>query len=423
MTVGIDLTVLQTPHRMRGIGYTVIQFINNLSQKDKQDHNFVFYLYEGDVSPLELLNLQNLNYEIRLATLPKRINLSLPGKLKIINGFLNQLNEQRDLYFGDSRLKSTNDLDTFIQFDQNRALPSRVRSSLVLYDLIPYILESDYLWGYRVARANGKTRKGAIRTSYHRYNYRRRTKLITRRASKLLAISEHTKNDFVKYIGIKPNRIAVCLLGVEPLSDSVATDDKQIEYYQTSWGNLRREINLTSTKYLLFVGGADPRRKLIDLVAAFNNLVARGEDIHLVLVGDTMHGPLSIPNIALQKYFKNTSYLDRIHFMGFASNGQKEWLYKNAFAFVYPSVYEGYGLPVLEAMRYNIPVITYPNSSIMEVGQDAAIYTYGFEGILEVVNKLLNDKKYYENYANRGPKQANKFLWSTTSKKFMEQIT
>lgn len=424
MTIGIDLTVLQSPHRMRGIGSTVINFINSLSTDIKNTHRFIFYVYINEEDPLKLLALDGVNYETRVIQRPKRIRLPLPGRLKIINGALNQARTFLNILSGDSRIKNTAGLDRFIQFDQNQPVPAKhkVASAMVLYDIIPYVMESDYLWSYKTARAKGKSRKGALRQHYHRRKYITRLRKLTKKATYLIAISQHTKNDFIKHVGIDASKITVCHLGItnKQIQDSgVPTFEK---YELTSWGYMPRQFELKGKKFLLFVGGADPRRKLVELVAAFNNLRAQGQDIYLVFAGDTMKGAQAIPNDELRDYFSNTSYLDNIFFLGFVTDTQREWLYKHTLAFVYPSVYEGFGLPVLEAMKYGTPVITYNNTSIKEIGGEAVIYVSDFSGIIEATKTLLTQPRHKKTLTTNGIQQAGKYKWSTTTVKIISKL-
>lgn len=426
MKIGIDATVLQTGHRMRGIGYTLINFINHMPGKIKQKHTFVFFMYsESDDNPIDILNVQGLQYEIRVIPHAKKSTLPLPGKLRIVNSLINALYKKKELLFGDSRIKELQDIDWFLQFDQSQAIPARgkVKSVLILYDLIQYIMEYDYLTGYRTARLKSHSRKGALRLSLRRHSYASALKRNARKAQKLVAISQHTKNDFVHILGINADTITVCHLGVSQLLSEAQKERPQLSAYRpTSWGDFPRPVILEEHSYLLFVGGADPRRKLSELVAAFNNLRARGNDIKLVLAGDTMLGPSKVPNVELQEYLKHTSYLDDIYFVGFVNDQQRDWLYKNAIAFVYPSLYEGFGLPILEAMQYGTPVVTYDNSSIKEISGDAALYTNDYLGIADTVTMLIHDAKLRRKYALAGPKQASKYTWPKMINKVLHLI-
>lgn len=442
MKIGIDLTPLQGPHRMRGIGYTLISFINNLPPEAKKEHEFVFYLNEvGKEEALELLDFSGIEYRIELFKARKEVRRSLTVKQRLKNiakrlpasvrapfrTLKDYYSIYEHYYTGDKRIEALKDIDHFIQFDQSQILPrsAKKKAALVAYDLIPYVMESDYLWSYATARSKGYKRRSALNLHAKRHQYKKRIQLNCRRADFILAISEHTKKDFVRYLGISEDKISVTPLGVDPRmakSQQKDTDIAMERYIQTSWGYLPKKTNLKNKKYLLFVGGADHRRKLVELVAAFNNLKAHGHDVSLVLAGDTMKGAFTIPNEELQDYFANTSYLDDIHFLGFVSDEQREWLYQNALAFVYPSVYEGFGLPILEAMQYGTPVITYANSSILEVAGNAALVADDYKGIYSHALSLIVDKDLRDSYAKKGSQQVKKFSWEKTSKLVLSTI-
>lgn len=428
MKIGIDISVLQTGHRMRGIGYTVINFVNHLPKEAKLKHTFVFFMYEPDDkndNPLNLLDLDGLEYETRFIKLPWKSSLRLPGKLNVINSLFNYIHTRKDLFFGDSRIKNLAGVDRFMQFSQSQALPARrkVKSSVILYDLIQYVMEYDYLPSYQTARTKQHSRKGAWRLHQYRRNYISKLERICRKAGQLIAISQHTKDDFVKFLGIKPEKIDVCLLGVSSLLVEGKNNTPGLKaYLPTSWGDIPGEVVLNDVPFLLFVGGADPRRKLNDLVAAFNNLRAQGHDLKLVLAGDTMLGASKVPNVELQEYLKHTSYIEDILFVGFVDDFQRDWLYKNAVAFVYPSVYEGFGLPILEAMQYGTPVITYKNSSIEEIAGNAAIFAEDYLKISDAVSRILTDPEHKQRYIKAGRAQAKRFTWNQTSKNIIKSV-
>lgn len=135
-----------------------------------------------------------------------------------------------------------------------------------------------------------------------------------------------------------------------------------------------------------------------------------------------MFGPTQVANPSLQAYLSDTAYPDDILFLGFTDDNTKDWLYENALAFVFPSVYEGFGLPVLEAMRYGTPVITYNNSSISEIAGDAALYADGALGIAEGVRSLLADDHLRKHLAQAGMKQVSSFSWRKTVNSILDVI-
>ena len=157
MKIGIDLSPLQGPHRLRGIGSVIINFMNNLSVEDKKDNDFVFFIEpEGEFNndPLEFIDLENTNYDVRKIKAARHINKELPGRLKLVVSGMNQLYGYYYLRFGDSRITHSQlkDLDAYIQIDPSMPLPRsrrKLNKVLFLHDMIPYVLEWDYLWSYR----------------------------------------------------------------------------------------------------------------------------------------------------------------------------------------------------------------------------------------------------------------------------------
>jgi len=137
-----------------------------------------------------------------------------------------------------------------------------------------------------------------------------------------------------------------------------------------------------------------------------------------------MLGPNAITNTEIQNSLKNSSYLDDIIFMGFIDDKTRDWLYKYALASVFPSKYEGFGLPVLEAMAYGCPVISYDNAATREVAGEAPIYAQNVYELLENIEKLLSlSEEQIKKLQAKGKTQAKKYNWSNTSAKILSAIT
>jgi len=430
MTIGLDLSSLQGPHRMRGIGYTLLNFINNISAADREKHAFVFYAYPSsdEKSPLNILNLEGMNYEIRELKHRRKITKQLPGRLNLFVSALNQLIELKDLYFGDSRIKDLSGVNFFLQTDQSQHLPRRkwgLRKGLVIYDIIPYVLEWEYLWNYATARQRGFSRKAALRVHARRWLYGHKIKVNTRRAKTLFSISEHTKQDFVNYLGTASKKIVVTPLGVNVTMDHSKENTSLKHYVKTSWGYVRRALTLDpDTHFVLYVGGADRRRRLDDLVSAFNILRAQGHDFKLLLAGDSMQGPENISTEEIQYAFKMSSYKEDVIFMGFIDDTTRDWLYSHARAFVFPSRYEGFGLPVLEAMSYGTPVISYKNAATIEVAGDAPVYVDGLEGLVDSLRSLLSlSQTKIDDLHKKSLAQAKKYESVKTSQRMLDIIS
>ncbi|MGH7196900.1 MAG: glycosyltransferase family 4 protein [Candidatus Saccharimonadales bacterium] len=430
-TIGIDLTPIQGPHRMRGVGSVVVNFIRHIPLTERKSNHFVFYLYDNDIE--EALRLAGIDdsftYSLRMVTKQE----SLPPSIKTLKGMiyvpLRILRAAKIYLYGSDRLGDVGGLDVLLQFEQDVSPPppKKIPTVVIAYDLIPYILESDYLWSYKTARQNHHySRRGALLAQLRRSRYLMGIKRVMHLAHKIIAISEHTRNDFIRLAGVPADKIETVHLGVAELkedkgnSSAFGTVDR---YVASFWGDVKISSDLPRRPFLLFVGGADPRRKLADLIAAFNLLRAQEKDVRLVLAGDTMLGPNSIPNHEAAQAIQSSSYKDDIYFLGFVSDEVREWLYRNALAFVYPTLYEGFGLPILEAMRYGTPVITYENSSVKEISGDAALYAERFTEIAELSAKLLSDKSKLRNdIKRRGIAHVDKFSWSSAAKKMLASL-
>lgn len=428
MTIGLDLTSLQGAHRMRGIGYTLINFINNVSKADRKKHHFVFYAYPfEDDQLLELLKLDGMSYEIREIKPRYRSKKKLPGRLNLLISTVNQLAEIKSIIFGDSRIKDLRDVKVFLQTDQSEALPRKwgVKKVLVIYDLIPYVLDWEYLWTYKIARLRGFSCKAAFRVQVRRWLYAFKIKANIRRANILLSISKRTKNDFIRYMGTPNNKIVVTTLGVNLPEVKSETEVSLKRYFKTSWGYLPKSFKFDQDiPFMLFVGGADKRRKLEDLVAAFNILRAQGVKLQLVMAGDCMQGPDNIATEEIQYALKTSSYIDDIVFMGFVDDQARDWLYSHARAFVFPSRYEGFGLPVLEAMSYGTPVICYEDAAVKEVAADYPFYANDPLSLADAMRQYLYlDEQNLKKERSNNIIQAGKWQWDHTSSKILSEIS
>ena len=428
MTIGIDLSSLQGAHRMRGIGYTLINFVNHISEEERQNNRYVFYAYplgNGTYDdPLELLDLHGIDYEVRELKERRRSSRKLRGRWSMFVSAYNQLIELRDLYFGDSRTKDYSGVDVFLQTDQSQSLPrkSKVRKALVGYDIIPFALEWDYLWSYATARTRGYSRKAALRVKVRRALYIHKLKANVRHANAILAISKATKQDFVNSLSLKKDRVKVVPLGVSASGKRSSPLNIQ-RYHKSSWGYVPADFTFDDTPFLLFVGGADRRRKIEDVVAAFNHLRGEGNNIKLVLAGDSMQGPEAIATEEVQSALKRTSYIDDVIFLGFIDDKTRNWLYENALAFVFPSRYEGFGLPVLEAMIHECPVISYHNDATLEVAGDAPLYAADIDDLRTAVLDLLAMKdSELSTLRQKSLAQAKKYSWAKTCEQLFIEL-
>ena len=433
MKIGIDISSLQGAHRMRGIGYVANNFINNIPANT--GNKYVFYIYEhSNITEKEILKniqIKPQDYEVRyIHPIIRKVIFRFPGKLVIINKLLSKIRARYSYKHGSKKFGNVSDLDAFIQLNQSEPLarlPKKARNYFIAYDLIPYVLKNDYLWNYCTARSKGRGILDSINSQILRFIYIYKICLNIKKAYKLIAISEATKLDFEKYVNVKPEKIEVIQLGVNTPHIS-KNNNKNIgivnRYHSTVWGYTTRPESLKDQRFLLFVGGVDNRRKLNDVVTAFNHLRAQGEDIKLVLSGDIMLGPEAITTQIARESLRASSYLNDIYFLGFTDDETRDWLYSAALAFIFPSVYEGFGLPVLEAMQYHTPVIAYVSKAVVEVAGDCPIYAHDALSIVDSVRKLdsLNQKE-LDKLTDKAYRHSSSFTWKKTAESIISIVS
>ena len=222
-----------------------------------------------------------------------------------------------------------------------------------------------------------------------------------RRAKKIIAISESTRRDILKYLQVEENKIEVIYPGV---SDSFYPMDS------IDRGKIRQKY-AGGTRYMLHVGTLEPRKNLEFLIDVYNELLkdkSFSGKLNLVLAGMRGWGYKNLFRKVEQLGIK-----DKVFFTEYVPEGEMPFLYNAAEVFVFPSLYEGFGLPVLEAMASGIPIVTSSTSSLPEVVGGAGMVINGWrkEEWTGALAKMLTDNGVKKDYAERGIRQARKFSW------------
>ena len=201
-------------------------------------------------------------------------------------------------------------------------------------------------------------------------------KSTTKKAKRIIAISESTKKDVVELMNVEPEKVAVTYIAGD-------SDNK------VASGAIRTEIQ-SLKDYFLVIGTIEPRKNIVTIVEGFEKYCDKTKDAEMILV---LAGGRGWNCEKLYNRVHNSVYADRIYMPGFVSDAEKDYMYKHAKAFVYPSLYEGFGMPILEAFRYSIPVITANNSSLPEVGGDAAFYinTFDSDSLAKELGIIINN--------------------------------
>ncbi len=226
------------------------------------------------------------------------------------------------------------------------------------------------------------------------------TWLSVRRAQRVLAVSESTKRDLVQHYGLSPDKVDVVYNGVDSAFRPLPAD--QVAAF-------RRQAGLPE-RFMLFVGTLEPRKNVVRLIEAYARLPK--ERPPLVLVGGK--------GWLYEQIFAQVEALNlsgQVHFAGYVLAGDLPLWYNAADLFVYPSLYEGFGLPPLEAMACGTAVITSTASSLPEVVGKAglAVDPTDTEALATAMGQMLIAKDLREQMQAEGLAQAQKFSWAKTA--------
>lgn len=221
----------------------------------------------------------------------------------------------------------------------------------------------------------------------------------------MITFSENTKRDLVNLLDIDANKIYVTYQASRYHADYLTSE--QIEILKTT-------INYDFTKpYFLLVSTLEPRKNVINLIQAFNYLKKTDKIEHqLVLIGQ-----MGWKYEPILEAIHQSPYQLEIHHLNYLSDELVALFYTQAEAFIYPSFYEGFGLPVLEAMTLGTPVITSNTSSLPEVTGDAALLIdpNNFLELAEAMLKMIGDRALRTQLITKGKEQSQKFSWNKTA--------
>ena len=246
------------------------------------------------------------------------------------------------------------------------------------------------------------------RASSHFY-LKQFTPISVRRAKRIIAISASTKEDIIRSLGVSPSKVDVIHCGVEEMFLPI-NDHQRLDDFRTRRG--------LPEKMILFVGTLEPRKNLENLLRAYALLKKRRNLSHkLVIIGAKGWHYQGI--FAAQR---ELGLKGDVIFTGYVPQGELPLWYNVAELFVYPSLYEGFGLPPLEAMSCGTPVITSNTSSLPEVVGEAGITVnpMDVEGLAEAMNQVLSDGILRQSMREQGLARAGRFSWANAAQKTVE---
>lgn len=268
-------------------------------------------------------------------------------------------------------------------------------ASAPLWQTKPYVLTiydaSLYLWH----QYHPWSRLLAIRTMLP---------FLARRADAVITISQYARNDLIRILDLPPAKVHV-VYGAAPADFKPIREERKLAALRCQYG--------LPEKYILYVGTLEPRKNLTRLIHSFRKLHRHHPDVKLVLVGPSgwMMGGFrqEIARLGLE---------DAVHYLGYVPTADLLGIFSMATVFAFPSLYEGFGLPPLEAMACGTPVLTSRNTAMAEVCADAAhlVNPENKDEIADALQQLLTDAEWRAELSQRGLERASLFSWERAAR-------
>jgi glycosyltransferase involved in cell wall biosynthesis len=363
--------LLWTP--LTGVGGYLLQSLKELSQQKPEYQLVGFYNAAGAVPkpPLETGNIQWINYHWSNRLLNAATILGVAPRLDRALGGGGTQNPASVLW-----LPNIN----YAQWS------SSVPMVLTIHDLAFLRMSEVYNFKWRL---------------WHKLV---RSRSLAQRASAIIVPSQATADDMRELLDVKNEKIHVIPHGVQ-FPDVVGIDGHQ------------SVPNGIHPPYLLYVGTIEPRKNVEAIVEAFTIVHRLHPDLSLVLAGSW-----GWKTTAVQRAIASSSSRESIRVVNYVDEQLRQALYQNALALVWPSWYEGFGFPVLEAMAAGCPVIAGATSSLFEVAGDAALLVRPYDqvGLVQAIEQVAGDNRLRQVLIERGRERTSQFTWQRTARKMWE---
>lgn len=246
------------------------------------------------------------------------------------------------------------------------------------------------------------------------HQLRQWTKYSIEKAFRIFTISEFTKNDIIKEYNIDEKKIIVTYPGYDK-----TIYNSELPDFENITGNIKKKYGV-SDKYLLFVGTLQPRKNILRLIDCFEKLIKKNNyNLQLLIAGKK--GWLYEE---ITEKLKERDLNKNIILADFVKSEELPYLYKGAQCLVLPSLYEGFGIPIIEAMACGCPVVASKVSCIPEITGDAAVLVdpYSTDDIAKGIQKILTDKNTGKKLKEKGLTRVKKFDWMTAAKKTLDNL-
>ncbi len=366
MNLGIDGRVV-TWHIGSGLATYTNNLLENLNKLQQLKNIFLFYPYKDKTDYFEINDI------------PKNL---LIGERR--------LDFWRSVY--ELKWDVGYPIDIFHNTVNGIGLPQALKSIkiITLHDLIPYIMPEtvdrphlDYTLKY--------------------------TPGIIEDVSHIITVSNYSKSDIQKYFGVNDDKITVTYLAADPIFKSLDRSNAKRVIFN-KYG--------IDKKYMLYLGGFSQRKNIARLIKAFKKVIMEKEEaINLLILGEHSRSFSS-----LWKLTEELELCDYVKFLNFVPTADLPYFYNGAEVFAYPSLYEGFGLPPLEAMQCGTPVVTSNVSSIPEIVGDACMLTnpYSVDDIAKAIYTLFTDRDEWQKYSLMGIEKAKEYSWQKTAAETLE---
>ncbi len=381
MKIGINASFLRKP--ATGIGQVTTHFLNELIKQIKEEKkykNYKFVLYLEEDIELDLPK----NFEKKVF-LPFYKRDDLFRKI-LWEKFSLPYQAHKD---GCSILFSLYQSATIIKY-------VCMKHIALVHDIIPRIFP-EYLNNFRKRFYQSQVEKAIYG------------------AHIIITVSEYSKKDLIEKMNVKPGKIFSNYISIDSLySKEVTQNDSE---------RVMKKYNLESG-YIYSGGGLEVRKNTDGTLRAYKKLVDRNISVPPLVISGKLMPQLAPLIVDVEKLIKELELEDKVKLLGYVDQKDLPALYKNASMFVFPSHYEGFGMPVLEAMQIGTPVVTVKTSSLEEVGGDSVLYSddESDEDLASKMEELLEGEDLRNDLVIKAKEKANKFSWDKFVKKFFEIV-
>ena len=237
-------------------------------------------------------------------------------------------------------------------------------------------------------------------------------KKLIRESDKIIAVSENTKNDIMDLTGVSGSKVEVIYSGIDEELRVIGKNDQSLK-------EVKKKYNLAD-KFILFLGTQEPRKNIVGLIKAYNEFRKNstgGKEVGLAIAGGKGWKERGVLG-----EWKKSKYQEDIKFLNYIPRQDKVYLYNLASVFVYPSFYEGFGFPPLEAMACGLPTITAFSSSLPEVAGEVSLLVdpYKTGEIAQAIERVLSDDNLKNDLIERGREKASEFSWQKAVGKYID---